>query len=78
MCGDRMDVNEDLYHYLEGQDSLPEQTILSLALGIAKGMEYLHSQNIIHRDLKSPNILVSSSSALLRYALLLDRIPLLA
>jgi len=31
---------------------------LALALDVAKGMSYLHSQDVIHRDLRSPNILL--------------------
>lgn len=39
--------------------SLPQ--VLVLVSGIARGMQYLHSCNVLHLDLKSPNVLVDSS-----------------
>ena len=40
----------------------PEQA-LSWSFQIASGMEHLHQHNVIHHDLKSPNVLLSHGYA---------------
>ncbi len=35
---------------------------LSLCLGICSGLHYLHSENILHRDLKTPNVLIDQKA----------------
>lgn len=39
--------------------SLNWEKRLKIALGAARGLEYLHKQNIIHRDIRPNNILIT-------------------
>jgi len=51
-----------VYDYLHKNNNtfkLPE--ILKVATDISKGMNYLHQNNIIHRDLKTANLLMDEN-----------------
>ncbi|KAF3650888.1 hypothetical protein FXO37_18261 [Capsicum annuum] len=51
-------VLESILHKLEHK-SLALEKLIALAMDIARGMEYIHSHDIIHWDLKPKNILIN-------------------
>jgi len=51
-------LEERLHLYLGERGPLSQNELLDMMMPVADGMRYLHSKGVIHRDLKSANILV--------------------
>ncbi|XP_051784728.1 obscurin-like [Erpetoichthys calabaricus] len=57
-------AGRELLHTLAERDSYTEMEVREFLLQILHGIEYLHSNHIIHLDLKSENIIVSENNVL--------------
>ncbi|XP_015264175.1 PREDICTED: cyclin-dependent kinase 6 [Gekko japonicus] len=56
-------VDQDLTTYLNKvpEPGVPSETIKDMMLQLLRGLDFLHSHRVVHRDLKPQNILVTSN-----------------
>nr|GMD53662.1 serine/threonine-protein kinase TIO [Ipomoea batatas] len=52
----------ELFEILEDDKCLPEEQVQAIAKQLVRALYYLHSNRIIHRDMKPQNILIGSGS----------------
>lgn len=63
LCDVSLDkVYEDRRNGGEKYESLALPSHLEFILQLSLGLEYIHCQNLVHRDIKSGNVLISKSS----------------
>lgn len=53
--------NGTLKEYIDKNGPLPEKVTAQICAKILETLVYLHSQNIIHRDLKCANVLLTEN-----------------
>lgn len=54
-------TNGSLYHFLHSDNPLEWSLRWNIAIDIARGILHLHTQHVLHRDLKSLNVLLDGS-----------------
>ena len=52
----------NLQSYIAQFHPLPERVIMRISKDVITALKYLHSQNIVHRDLKSANVLIAAEN----------------
>lgn len=61
-----------LKKYIEKRGKLPYKEAVSIAIQVANGMDAAHKHNIVHRDIKPQNIIISKRA---RLRLLISVLP---
>ena len=52
---------QQLFQYVREKGPLPQQKVAKIFFQICQAVKYLHSQGIIHRDIKAENIVVDAN-----------------
>ena len=47
---------QDLHKYIARHKQIPESKVINIFTQIILGLDYIHSQNVLHRDIKTANI----------------------
>ncbi len=50
-----------LDNFMQKQESFSEERVQSIIFQVIKALTYMHEQNLLHRDLKSENVMVADS-----------------
>lgn len=54
----------DLFQIIDDNQTLPEKAIRKISAQLISALSYLHSQRIIHRDIKPQNVLITSNGSI--------------
>ena len=57
-------METDLHHIIHSDQPLSEEHVTYFLYQILRGLKYIHSANVLHRDLKPGNLLVNSNCEL--------------
>ena len=49
----------DLHQMVKANGALPQESVVKWTIPIAEALDYIHSQNLLHRDIKASNILIT-------------------